>query len=333
MRITKKFIPIPKEIIAQAKEMDLLTYLKYYEPDELVHIKGEQYCTKSHDSLKISNGKWMWWSEGIGGRSALDYLIKVREMDFVDAVNVLTGDLNIIESIPVKKDIKPAEKTSLYIPPRAKDCRKAVDYLVNERGLEEKIVIELVEKGLIYQTDTEYANVAFVGKDPEGKVRCVASRGTVGYFKNTSSGSDRHYPFRLVSESNKSVLHVFESPIDLLSYASLMLQLGMDYREHNMIALCGIYQPKEGDIAESAIPIGIDTYIKERPQTAVVCLHLDNDKAGRAAAQALKIVLTNKRGLKVIDQPPPEGYKDCNHYLVEGAGLNRNMKGKEEITR
>ncbi len=35
-------------------------------------------------SLKISNGKWIWWSRGIGGRSALDYLIKVKGYSFLE---------------------------------------------------------------------------------------------------------------------------------------------------------------------------------------------------------------------------------------------------------
>ena len=47
-----------KEQIAQARELDLLTYLQRYDPDELVHIGSGTYCTRSHDSLKISNGKW-----------------------------------------------------------------------------------------------------------------------------------------------------------------------------------------------------------------------------------------------------------------------------------
>ena len=67
---------IAPELIIQAKQMDLLTYLKNYEPYELVKFSGNTYCTRTHDSLKISNGKWIWWSRGIGGRSALDYLIK-----------------------------------------------------------------------------------------------------------------------------------------------------------------------------------------------------------------------------------------------------------------
>ena len=46
------------EDIAQAREMDLLTYLQNYEPCELVKVANGTYCTREHDSLKISNGMW-----------------------------------------------------------------------------------------------------------------------------------------------------------------------------------------------------------------------------------------------------------------------------------
>lgn len=49
---------IPPETIEKARQVDLLTYLKTCEPNELVHISGNHYCTREHDSLKISNGKW-----------------------------------------------------------------------------------------------------------------------------------------------------------------------------------------------------------------------------------------------------------------------------------
>ena len=74
---------IPPNIVAKAREMDLLTYLQNYEPQELVHFGGNTYCTREHDSLKISDGKWCWFSRGIGGRSALDYLIKVKGIPFM----------------------------------------------------------------------------------------------------------------------------------------------------------------------------------------------------------------------------------------------------------
>ena len=47
---------IAAEDIARAKEMDLLTYLRNYEPQELVHVSGNTYCNREHDSLRISNG-------------------------------------------------------------------------------------------------------------------------------------------------------------------------------------------------------------------------------------------------------------------------------------
>lgn len=70
---------LSKDQIAAAREMDLLTYLRRFEPEELVHIGGDTYATRTHDSLKISNGKWCWWSRGIGGTNALDYCRKKRE--------------------------------------------------------------------------------------------------------------------------------------------------------------------------------------------------------------------------------------------------------------
>lgn len=80
---------IDPSVIARVKQIDLLTYLQKHEPDELVKIGPAAFSTKEHDSLKISNGKWYWWSQSFGGRSALDYLIKVRAMSFTDAVNCL----------------------------------------------------------------------------------------------------------------------------------------------------------------------------------------------------------------------------------------------------
>ena len=77
---------ITKESLQAAKQMDLLTYLQLCDPQNLVHLSGDTYCTREHDSLKISNGKWHWFSRHIGGRSALDYLIKVKGFSLPMAV-------------------------------------------------------------------------------------------------------------------------------------------------------------------------------------------------------------------------------------------------------
>ena len=85
---------VTKEQIRRAKGWDLLSYLQTYEPGEL-RKAGTEYYTAGHDSLKISNGVWHWHSRGIGGKTALDYLIKVRGMDFVTAVGALCSEKKI----------------------------------------------------------------------------------------------------------------------------------------------------------------------------------------------------------------------------------------------
>ena len=44
------------EDIQQAKQLDLLTYLQIYEPDQLVKVSGDTYCTRDHDSSKSATG-------------------------------------------------------------------------------------------------------------------------------------------------------------------------------------------------------------------------------------------------------------------------------------
>ena len=101
---------VDAQAVAQAREMDLLTYLQNYEPQELVKISGDNYCTRSHDSLKISNGKWYWWSRGFGGYSALDYLVKVRGLRFSKAVETIVG--RCAAEPPVYADKKKNNKPS-----------------------------------------------------------------------------------------------------------------------------------------------------------------------------------------------------------------------------
>lgn len=55
---------IPPEVVQEVKRMDLLTYLKNYEPYELVHFSGNTYTTRTHDSLKISKLKKWYAADG-----------------------------------------------------------------------------------------------------------------------------------------------------------------------------------------------------------------------------------------------------------------------------
>lgn len=136
---------IEPELVAEAKKMDLLTYLKNYEIEQLVDLKGGVYCTREHDSLKISNGKWCWWSRGILGKPALDYLIKVQNIPFVEAVEIILGQEKVRPSVFVSKE-KTARKREIIIPKMAASPKLAIRYLVKERWLDQEIVMARVEK-------------------------------------------------------------------------------------------------------------------------------------------------------------------------------------------
>ena len=105
---------IPPDVIAKAREMDLLTYLKTYEPQELIHIAGNVYGTRTHSSLKISNGKWMWWAQSIGGYNALDYLIKVEKRPFTEAVECIMGK-HFDRPIPARPKHEQEDKPKVLI--------------------------------------------------------------------------------------------------------------------------------------------------------------------------------------------------------------------------
>lgn len=47
---------IAPEVITEAKRMDLLTYLREYEPGELVKFSSNTYTTRTHDSF----GLWIY---------------------------------------------------------------------------------------------------------------------------------------------------------------------------------------------------------------------------------------------------------------------------------
>lgn len=116
---------IDPDVLERVRQIDLLSYLREFEPSNLVKVKGTSnvYCTAEHDSLKISNGKWYWWSRGFGGYSALDYLIKVKEYDFVEAVEILTGQTMADWKPPPAP--KKNEPKVLLLPLKNKDCNIA----------------------------------------------------------------------------------------------------------------------------------------------------------------------------------------------------------------
>ena len=304
---------IALEVITEAKRMDLLTYLREYEPGELVKFSSNTYTTRTHDSLKISNGKWMWWSRGIGGKSALDYLIKVRGMDFVQAVQTIMGNGSV--SFPTCKNIKSYEEQPLLLPQKSPTTEVVFDYLFG-RGIDYEIINHCLEQELIIES-LPYHNAVFIGYDENKEPKYAAYRATnQSRIMGDCTGSKKQYSFRLTAE-NTGEVHLFECAIDLLSYATLMKLEGKDWRQFNLVSLAGVYSPKQ-KIEDSKVPVTLGRLLEKDKTIKRIVLHLDNDIAGRKATKALQTILSDN--YEVVDDPPQYG-KDVNDFLCKRLGI------------
>lgn len=317
---------ISPEVIEQARQIDLLTYLRRFEPDNVEEVKGTRnvYRTVDHDSLKMSNGKWFWWSQGFGGYNALDYLIKVRNYSFMDAVEILTGKELANWTPPPKKEEKNEPKV-LRLPEKYQDSKRVIQYLFN-RGIDYQIIQECIADGVIFESNGRYHNAVFVGKDETGTPKYAAYRGLgSSTFKGDAYGSDKQYSFRLLAKEPCQSVHLFEAAIDLLSYATYLKCEGKDYKGENLLSLSGVYQPKK-ELKDSTIPIALSTFLKANPQIKTLYLHLDNDNTGRRCTAALKVLL--QKDYEIVDAPPPVG-KDVNDFLLSYLGIGQQKTYRE----
>lgn len=293
---------VTPEQIEKARQTDLLTYLQTNNPDNLKRIGSKTYCTREHDSLKISNGLWHWFSHHIGGKNALDYLIKVKGFSFTQAVITLNTSAPPLQKLP-KRDEVPR---SLEIPTVYSGIQQVKRYLMG-RGIDERIIDYCHKEGMLFE-DAVHHNCVFIGRDKNGVPRYGSLRSTATYFKRELYGSDKRYSFRLCINDDADVLHVFEAAIDLMSYITLAVKARSEWYNDDYLSLGGVYATDK----KQDIPIALNAYLEVHPNLKTVYLHLDNDEIGRKATEQIRNALQDK--YEVIDEPPKSG-KDYNDYL------------------
>ena len=162
---------------------------------------------------------------------------------------------------------------------------------------------------MIYQ-NRKYLSVVFVGFDDNGKPAHASYRstceGTVA--KGDYAASNKEYAFRIESEDAKTV-RVFESAIDLLSYMTLCKIWGKSYENESLISTAGISATRNDEIK---LPLALNRYLENHPETETVILHFDNDIAGRKCAEQIKYKMRNDFRVKFVK---PKNGKDYNEYL------------------
>ncbi len=280
----------------------------------------------------------------------MDYLIKVKGIPFTEAVGMIlgraaemppvshiqtnsqalpvtqrqAGTQTIQETLsepdaiekpgaldkPGAEDQPKKEQKKELLLPKAVEGRpeRVIAYLV-DRGIDRPLIEACINHRLLYES-AEYHNAVFVGYDPAGKARYAAIRGTVGPYKGEATGSDKRFSFSLCLPREPPTVHVFESAIDLLSYATLEHRAGRDWRGDALLSLAGVFKQKR----EKVVPVALAQFLSDHPSVKTVCLHLDNDEIGRSASKGIIEGLSD-RPYEVVNQPPSRG-KDVNDQLL-----------------
>ena len=121
-------------------------------------------------------------------------------------------------------------------------------------------------------------------------------------------------------------LHLFEAPIDMLSYACLINNAGLDFRTFNLFSMSGITGSRRED-GSVKLPACLEQYFRDYPGIKTVFVHFDNDAAGINAGKNLMDAL-EKLGITTHLQYPPDGIKDVNEYLQFSAAVRRGEVGE-----
>jgi len=294
---------VTEQEIAQAKQMNLYQYMQLCEPDNFKPEGPGQFRHKGHSS-------WTYFKTKATGRTALNYLIAVEGVSFVEAVR----EINRIQGgvrpsfQPVKAPPPPAEKKpakEFKLPRPDKNNYAATAYL-RKRCIHPNVLTVCKQKKILYQTSfKDHPNCVFVGRDGNGEAKGGSLRGCSQIqFRRDIPGSKKIYPFYIEAAAAADTVEVYEAPIDAMSGASLkIMQHTGNWRGVHYLALGGT------DYA------ALDAFLTYYPNITHIVLCLDNDEAGRTRTQDI-IKHLEGNGKTVEDRPPTIG-KDYNDTLVQ----------------
>lgn len=272
---------VTEQEIAQAKQMNLYQYMQLCEPDNFKPEGPGQFRHKGHSSLTFAeDGSWTYFKTKATGRTALNYLIAVEGVSFVEAVR----EINRIQGgvrpsfQPVKAPSPPAEKKpakEFRLPKPDKNNYAATAYL-RKRCIHPNVLTVCKQKRILYQTSfKDHPNCVFVGRDGNGEAKGGSLRGCSQIqFRRDIPGSKKIYPFYIEAAATADTVEVYEAPIDAMSGASLkIIQHTGNWRGVHYLALGGT------DYA------ALDAFLTYYPNITHIVLCLDNDEAGRTRTQ------------------------------------------------
>lgn len=171
---------LEEDIIELAKNTDMIALLESEEGFSFKSTYGErEFKCIEHNSLVVNGNRrrWYWNSRQVGGNNAIDYLVKIRGMNFRDAVLHLVGDREqtaytpirkaVTENVSVSKPVRFVLPEQAHFPDGRRNYSNIIAYLNKGRGIDMNIINTLIASGKIYQ-GVQYNGLHIVGYNNEG---------------------------------------------------------------------------------------------------------------------------------------------------------------------
>ena len=299
------FTPEQKE---RAAIVDLEEFL-LRQGEKLIKSGREKRLASDH-SVTINGCEWFDHASNEGGR-AVSFVQKFYSKSYAEAMTMLLGEGAEPFYQQAKKQEAAPQKPFLPPVPNA-NMHRVFAYLLKTRGLDADVVANFARRKLLYE-DAAHHNAVFIGTDEGGCPRHAHLRSTNSFekaFRLNVESSDPRYSFHY--NGTDGSLYVFEAPIDMLSYISMNPH---QWQEHSYVACCG------------TSPIPVLQMLK--PDTQIVYLCLDNDKAGHAASERMAEQL-RERGV-MTERLVPE-LKDWNDDLLRAQKEELSTKEEEQAS-
>ena len=201
------------ELTRRARDIPLVDILAF------IDATIDQHDPKRWDTpigpISISESKFYCWTHQLGGGGSIDFVMLLLDLKFIEAREWLVSKFTLEENIKSKIFREPPLHTPI---PQAspKNLLHVMDYLVQQRGLLEKDLIPLINKGVLYADHRRNAVFVLLGKEKShvgAELRGTGQTRYRGLFK----GSKRTHGFFYAGSEDAKYCIVCESAIDAIS--------------------------------------------------------------------------------------------------------------------
>lgn len=296
-----KYMHFTDEQLAYVNHINIVAYAKRHGYPVKEYHRGHWKIT-GYGGLLLEPDKWYWEAEKKGG-GPIQFVMVMKQISWVEAVKELLKESDPDcqyhpESDLVQVHRKTKDKSMFQLPARNTTYEHIFAYLIKSRQLDQALVQQLVKDKKLYEDVNQ--NCVFVGYDQEGTARFASMRGTKTQrpYKGDAAGSDKRYAFSCVGSTD--TVYIFEAPIDLISYQTLLKQAGKGMEDH-YITLAGISI------------VALERYLMDAPDIRKLVVCTDNDEAGEEAFRQIYKAYSSDYEVR---RQSPKPYKDFNEYLV-----------------